>query len=99
MKNVGYRYLTCLCPVVIGKSISVSEYLHKFSTLKLSSLSCSSALTLVHIILIAFIVHVLLLQVLQIGSYCTCAGDARIKLFSLLFIYVTRPANIKHVST
>ena len=49
-KNGGYRYFMPLYPVVISNSISVSEYWHKYPTLKLSSISCSSTLILVHII-------------------------------------------------
>ena len=36
-KNGGYYYFMHLCPVVIRKSIPVSEYWHKYPTLKLSS--------------------------------------------------------------
>ena len=43
-KNGGYHYL------VISISIPVSEYWHKYPMLKLSSISCSSALILAHII-------------------------------------------------
>ena len=49
-KNGGYCYFKCLCPVVIGNSIPVLEYLHKYPALKLYSISHISALTLTHII-------------------------------------------------
>ena len=49
-KNGGYCYFTYLYPVVINNSIPLLEYLHKYPALKLSSISQSSALTLVHII-------------------------------------------------
>ena len=48
-KNGGYRYFTCLYPVVISNSISVSKYWHNYPTLKLSSISHGNAI-LVHII-------------------------------------------------
>ena len=50
MKNSGYCYFTCLCPVVISISIAVSEQQHNYPTLKLYSISYSSALVSVHII-------------------------------------------------
>ena len=37
-KNGGYCCFMCLCPVVIRKSIPVSEYWHKYPALKLSSI-------------------------------------------------------------
>ena len=37
-KNGGYYYFMRLCPVVIRKSSPVSEYWHKYSALKLSSI-------------------------------------------------------------
>ena len=43
-------YFTYLYPVVINNSIPVLECWHKYPALKLSSISCSSALILVHII-------------------------------------------------
>ena len=52
-KSGGYHYFTCLCPVVIiviSNSISVLEYWRKYPALKLSSISLSSALMLVHFI-------------------------------------------------
>ena len=49
-KNGGYCYFTHLCPVVISNSNPVSEYWHKYRTLKLYSISCSSAVILAHII-------------------------------------------------
>ena len=49
-KNGGYCYFMCLYPVVISKSIPVSEYWHKYSMLKLSSMSHSSMLILAHIL-------------------------------------------------
>ena len=81
-KNGGYCYFKHLCPVVMSYSNPVLEYWHKYPTLKLSSISHSGALILVHIImnnLKALIVHVLLLQAPQIDSYCICAGDVRSK--------------------
>ena len=49
-KTDGYRYFKCLCPVVISNSNPLSEYWHKYTVLKLSSMSRSSALILMHII-------------------------------------------------
>ena len=46
-KNGGYRYFKRLCPVVISNSNPLSEYWHKYPTLKLSSMSHSSALIMV----------------------------------------------------
>ena len=48
-KNDAYCYFMHLCSAVISNSIPVSEYWHKYPALKLSSISCSSALILVHI--------------------------------------------------
>ena len=49
-KNGGYHYFMCLYQVVISNSISVSQYWHKYPALKLSLISCSSALILAHVI-------------------------------------------------
>ena len=49
-KNGDYHYFTHLWPVVISNSNLVSEYWHKYPTLKLSSISHSNALILAHII-------------------------------------------------
>ena len=49
-KNGGYHYFKRLFSVVISNSNPLSEYRHKYPTLKLSSMSRSSALILVHII-------------------------------------------------
>ena len=91
-KNGGYRYFTYLCPVVISYSIPVSEYWHKYPALNLSSISCSSALILTHIIKSNFN-----------SAYCpcpivtgtsdwqllyVCRGCKKEVVFSLLFMYV-----------
>ena len=78
-KNGSYHYFTCLCPAVISNSISMSEYWNNYPMLNISPISRSSALILVHIIENNFNSAVLLLQVPQIDSYCTCAGDVRRK--------------------
>ena len=45
-KNGIYCYFMCLNPVVISNSNPLLEYWHKYPTLKLSSVSRSSVLTL-----------------------------------------------------
>ena len=47
-KNGGNHYFTYVHPVVISNSMKVLEYWHKYPTLKLSSISHSSTLILVH---------------------------------------------------
>ena len=78
-KNGDYCYFKRLYPVVISNSIPVLEYWHNYPMLKLSSTSCSSALILVHIVFISLIVHILLLHVSQIDSYCMYTGNVRSK--------------------
>ena len=46
----GYHYFEHHCPVVVSNLNPLSEYWHKYPTLKLSSMSRSSALILAHII-------------------------------------------------
>ena len=80
-KNGGSCYFKHLCPVVISNLNHLLEYWHNYPMLKLSSMSCSSALILAHIIKNNFnsaycsYLHV----VPQIDSYCMCAGDVRSK--------------------
>ena len=63
-KNGGYSYFTCLYPVVSSNSNPVLQYWHKYPMLKLSSISRSSALILVHIIKNNF--NSIIVQVLSI---------------------------------
>ena len=84
-KNGGYHYFKGLCPVVISNSNPLLEYWNKYPTLKLSSMSHSSALILERIIknnfnsLYCSCLIVTANTVPQIDSYCTCAGDVRNK--------------------
>ena len=61
-KNGGYCYFKRLCPVVIGNSSPVLEYLHKYCALKLCSISRINALILTHIIMNNFN-----------NAYCPCS--------------------------
>ena len=60
-KNGVYHYFKRLCTVVISNLNPLSEYWCKYPTLKLSSLSCSSALILAHTIKNKFN-----------STYCSC---------------------------
>ena len=99
-KNGGYRYFKHLCPVVISNSNPVSEYWHEYPALKLSSMSHSSALILVHIIKNNFNSTYCPCLIVtgrpQIDSYCSCIEDVRSKYcFTCYYVCLSQMFSIK----